>query len=96
MLRPPHPEGLVGAVQVELRGWRDGRAESEILGAVAPPAAAAAAVAACAAKWAGTGRLARTGAGGLAELVDEPGAFFRDLVAHGVKVSAFRGGYSDS
>ena len=26
MLRPPHPEGLLGGVRVEVRGWKDGAA----------------------------------------------------------------------
>ena len=97
MLRPPHPEGLLGAVRVELRGWRGGRAETEILGAVGPPAAAAAAVTTEAARWAIRGDLARAGAAGLAELVGEPSRFLRDVVGSGpdVTVAAFYGGYSD-
>jgi saccharopine dehydrogenase-like NADP-dependent oxidoreductase len=91
MLRPPHPEGLVGAVRVEVRGWFDGRAETKILGVAVAPAVAAGAVAAQAALWAGEGRLSRTGAAGLAELVGTPGAFLRDLAGAGVTVSAFRG-----
>jgi saccharopine dehydrogenase-like NADP-dependent oxidoreductase len=96
MLRPPHPEGLVGAVRVEVRGRRDGRAVTEILGSVTRPGVAAAAVASQAAICAGSGRLVRDGAGGLAELVAEPGAFLRQLSGAGITVAAFRGGYSDS
>jgi hypothetical protein len=92
MLRAPHPEGLVGAVRVEMRGWIGGRPETRIFGAASPPAVSAAAVSATAALWAGAGRLARTGAAGLAELVGEPGGFLRDLAAAGVVVSAFEGG----
>ncbi len=46
MLTPPHPEGGVGAIRVELRGRVDDRREIRILGAVERPAIAAAAVAA--------------------------------------------------
>lgn len=91
MLRPPHPEGLVGATRVEMRGWIDGRAETRILGVACPPAVAAAAVCTVTAQWAATGRLARVGAGGLAELVGEPGDFLRQLAGLGVTVSAFQG-----
>jgi hypothetical protein len=92
MLRPPHPEGLVGAVRIEMRGWVDGRPESRILGAAAAPAAAAAAVTALAVRWAAAGRLARPGAAGLAELVSDPGRFLTELAGQGVSVSAFDGG----
>lgn len=91
MLRRPHPEGLVGAVRVELRGWRDGRPESRIIGTASPPAVIAAAVTATAVRWVAAGRLARPGAGGLAELVDRPAEFLRDLAASGIGVSVFEG-----
>jgi hypothetical protein len=91
MLRPPHPEGLSGAVRVEVRGWLDGRVETRILGVAAPPSVVAGAVAARAALWAGSGRLSRSGAAGLAELVDAPGAFLRDLNSAGVVVAEFQG-----
>jgi saccharopine dehydrogenase-like NADP-dependent oxidoreductase len=89
MMRPPHPEGLVGAVRVEMRGWVGSVAETKIIGAARPPAEAAAAVCSVAARWAGAGQLARTGAGGLAELVDEPAAFLRELGHAGVAVAVF-------
>jgi hypothetical protein len=93
MLRPPHPEGLEGAVRVEMRGWRDGHPETRIVGAATAPAAVAAAVTATAARWAGSGRLARTGAAGLAELArPEPAAFLREVADAGVALSAFEGG----
>ena len=38
MLRPPHPEGTVGAVRVEVRGLRGGAAETVVVGAVGRPA----------------------------------------------------------
>jgi saccharopine dehydrogenase-like NADP-dependent oxidoreductase len=46
MLRRPHPEGLLGAVRVDVRGVRDGRAVDVVLGCAERPAVAAGAVAA--------------------------------------------------
>ena len=91
MLRPPHPEGLTGAVRVEVRGWLDGRAETRILGVAAAPSVAAGAVAARTALWAGSGRLSRPGAAGLAELVGAPGSFLRELNGAGLVVAEFLG-----
>jgi saccharopine dehydrogenase-like NADP-dependent oxidoreductase len=92
MMRAPHPEGLVGAVRVEMRGWIDGRPETRILGSATAPAVAAAAVTAAVTRWAGQGRLERTGTAGLAELVGDPGAFLTELAGVGVAVAAFEGG----
>ncbi|HEX4864992.1 MAG TPA: hypothetical protein VFV02_13040, partial [Acidimicrobiales bacterium] len=91
MLRPPHPEGLVGAARVEMRGWIDGQAETVIVGSAVAPAVAAAAVASRAAIWAGDGRLSRAGAGGIAEMVPDPGMFLREISPDGVNVSIFEG-----
>lgn len=46
MLRPPHPEGLVGAVWAEVRGRVDGRVEHRTMAATGPQATGAAAMAA--------------------------------------------------
>jgi hypothetical protein len=94
MLRRPHPEGLIGSVRVEMRGWVAGRAETRILGAAVPPAVAAGAVSATAARWAVTGLLARPGSAGLAEMAASPGGFLRDLAGAGVTVAEFEGRYS--
>jgi saccharopine dehydrogenase-like NADP-dependent oxidoreductase len=91
MLRRPHPEGTVGAVRVELRGRLGAAADSVVVGASARPALAAGTVAALVAQWAGRGHLARPGAGGLAELIDEPGTFLREVAARGIAVSVFEG-----
>ncbi len=91
MLRRPHPEGLQGAVRAEVRGWRHGQARTEVVGIAVRPALGAGLAAAIVASWAGTGRLARTGAGGLAELVAEPGAFLGALNEAGVHTSVFEG-----
>jgi hypothetical protein len=91
MMRRPHPEGLLGAVRVELRGWRNGIAEVEIYGATARPAVIAGAVATVAATWTAEGRMARSGSAGLAELVPDPGWFLRDLHGRGVRTVRFQG-----
>jgi hypothetical protein len=90
MLRPPHPEGSVGAVRVELRGRRGSQHEVVVLGAMDRPGVAAGAVAAVAAVWAGEGRLLRSGAGGLATLA-EPLPMLVDLARRGVKAAVFEG-----
>jgi hypothetical protein len=92
MLRRPHPEGMVGAVRVEVRGWNaDDQPDVRILGAATAPAEVAAAVTAVTARWAGAGRLARLGAAGLAELVEPTGKFLADVTRAGVPVSLFEG-----
>ena len=88
MLRPPHEEGLIGAVRVEVVGRSGSAVESQVLGAIDRPAVAAGAVAALAAHWAVGGRLARAGAGGLAEMVADTAPFLRVLAERGVKAAA--------
>jgi saccharopine dehydrogenase-like NADP-dependent oxidoreductase len=90
MLRPPHPEGEVGAIRVEVRGQRGRARDVTVLGAMDRPAVAAGAVAAVAALWASEGRLADVGAAGLASLV-EPVPFLAELARRGVKAAAFEG-----
>ena len=91
MLRPPHPEGLLGAVRVEARGRRGGVRHVRVLGAVDRPGVAAGAVAALAALAAGRGELARHGSAGLSELVDNPVPFLAELARRGVRAAAFEG-----
>ena len=91
MLRKPHPEGLVGAVRVEVRGKRaTGSRTCFVLGALDRPAVAAGAVAALAVRWALTGRLS-TRRRGLAAIAD-PVPFLTELAAVGIKAAAFEGG----
>jgi saccharopine dehydrogenase-like NADP-dependent oxidoreductase len=94
MLRPPHPEGHLGAVRVEVRGWRGVARSERVLGAVDRPAVAAGAVAGLAARWALDGRLSRPGAAGLGVLA-EPGAFLAGLAERGVKAAVFEGSMMD-
>lgn len=88
MLRPPHPEGLLGGVRVEVRGWKAGVACTEVMGAVDRPAVAAGTLAALAAVAAIRGHLA-TGAGGIAALATDPGTLLADLAERGVKVASY-------
>ncbi|MGI9608206.1 MAG: NAD(P)-binding domain-containing protein, partial [Acidimicrobiales bacterium] len=81
MLRRPHPEGLIGAIRVELRGITDGAQAEVVLGCSERPAVAAGAVAASAVVQLVDAARA-VGAFGLAELVD-PAAFLRDVRARG-------------
>jgi len=90
MLRKPHPEGTIGAVRVELRGLRSGAREVAILGAMDRPGVAAGCVAAVSALWAGAGRVERSGAGGLAEMV-APTPFLAELARRGVRAAVFDG-----
>ena len=80
-----------GAIRVEVVGRQEGAIVSRVLGAYDRPAVAAGAVAALAAHWAVDGRLARTGAGGLAELVKDSVGFLGQLAERGVKAAVFTG-----
>lgn len=70
MLRPPHPEGTIGAVRVELRGTKGTAREVAVLGAAAAPAFAAAVAATVTLEMLMTSRVASTGAQPLAQLID--------------------------
>lgn len=89
MLRRPHPEGLVGAVRVEVRGTIDGAHHVVVLGALDRPAVASGAVVALAARRAATGLLA-PGAAGLAAQADAL-PMLTALAAIGIKAAAFEG-----
>lgn len=90
MLRKPHPEGLVGATRVEVRGRRNGVSDVVVLGVLDRPAVAAGAVAALALRWAVAGRLP-VGAHGLGSIT-EPGPFLTELATVGIKAAVFEGG----
>ncbi|MFZ6004508.1 MAG: hypothetical protein ACOYXM_11320 [Actinomycetota bacterium] len=90
MLRKPHPEGLVGAVRVEVRGKRGGVQDTKVLGALDRPAVAAGAVATLALRWALHGRIP-AGAAGLAAIAD-PVPFLTELAQLGIKAATFEGG----
>ena len=82
MLRPPHPEGGLGAVRVEVRGRGSEGISVEILGAMDRPGVAGGAVAALVAVELGAGRARHVGAAGLANLV-EVKPFLRELARRG-------------
>lgn len=85
------PEGGAGAVRVEVAGQRDGSVVTAVLGAYDRPGVAAGAVSALAAHWAAEDLLARTGAGGLAEMVKDTVGFLGQLAERGVKAAVFTG-----
>ena len=91
MLRQPHPEGLLGAARIEVRGRRGPVSDVRVLGALDRPAIAAGMVAGLTAVWALGGQLSRHGAGGLAELVREPVPFLHELARRGLRAAAFEG-----
>lgn len=90
MLSPPHMEGGVGAVRVEIRGLRDGAQDVVVLGAVERPAAAAAKVAATTVEWLLADRHQVKGMVGLAEMV-RPIDFLDDLAGRGLEAQIFEG-----
>lgn len=96
MLRHPHPDGVLGAVRVEVRGQRGAATDARVLGALDRPAVAAGAVAAVAAAWAAEGRLARPGAAGLAVMVGDPVPFLHELAHRGVRAAVFEGSQTSS
>lgn len=101
MLLPPHPEGLAGAVRVELRGSVAGRREIRVLGALDRPAAVAGAVGAVVAvalggDVAGLGMMRTVGAGGVGELVSDATAMLLELARRGVRAAVFDGSATSS
>jgi Oxidoreductase family, NAD-binding Rossmann fold len=62
MLRPPHAEGRIGGLRVEVRGRRGSTRDTLVLGAVDRPAVAAGTVAAVTARWVGSGQASGPGA----------------------------------
>ena len=89
MMRRPHPEGGVGAVRVELRGWRDGSRHVVVLGAQARPAEGAAVVAASTALHL-INNETEPGAVGLASIAD-PQSLLRQVAARRLRPCRFEG-----
>jgi NAD(P)H-hydrate repair Nnr-like enzyme with NAD(P)H-hydrate epimerase domain len=90
MLRPPHAEGRIGGLRVEVRGRSGSTRDTLVLGAVDRPAVAAGTVAAVTARWVGSGQASGPGAAGLATLV-EPLPFLHELGRAGVRAAVFEG-----
>jgi hypothetical protein len=89
-MRKPHPEGLLGAIRVEVRGTKDGARKSVVLGCHERPAATAAAVASYAAATALGGGLG-SGVKGIAGVAEHPTDWLQGLYSLGVRISAFEG-----
>jgi hypothetical protein len=89
MLRKPHHDGGPGAVRAEVRGWRDGAAETIVYAVTAFPSEAAAAVATVTALRAVRNE-APPGAGGLSEW-SSAGTLLSDVRRLGIPISAFTG-----
>ena len=90
MLRPPHPEGKLGAVRVEVRGQRDDAWAGRILGASGAPGSVAAAVIVSTLELIGAGKVDGAGVVGLSEIVDA-GEFLACLEGQGVVCEEFSG-----
>jgi saccharopine dehydrogenase-like NADP-dependent oxidoreductase len=95
MLRPPHPEGGLGAIRVEVRGTRGGARAIDVLGAMDRAGIAAGAVAAVAAVEVAAPRL-RTGAFGLADPSLPTDRLLSELARRGVKAARFVGSHGTS
>jgi saccharopine dehydrogenase-like NADP-dependent oxidoreductase len=91
MLRPPHPEGLLGAIRVELSGCVGTARRTVVLGAIDRPGAAAGSVLAVAALAIADGTIDRTGAFGLADADVPATALLSELARRGVKAAEFVG-----
>ncbi len=95
MLRRPHPEGMIGAIRVEVRGWKASVRDAVVFGALDRPAVAAGTVAAVAAVWANEGRFVRHGAAGLGVLADDTVPLLAKLSELGVRAAIFEGQHSE-
>lgn len=90
MLRRPHPEGLLGAVRVEMRGVADGHQIDVVLGCAERPAVAAGAVAAAVVTSLVTTPMDESGSRGLAEWFDAS-EMLRELRKRGLRPELFIG-----
>ncbi len=92
MLTPPHADGGVGAVRVEVRGRREGMHQTRVAGGVATPSTAAAAMVGVVVErlLASDAILPMPGAFGVAKLAD-PGALLRELRGRGITLQEFVG-----
>ncbi len=91
MLRRPHAEAGDGAVRVEVRGRRDGRVDSVVLGAAARASIGSAAVAAVAVGEVLADRCVGPVVGGLAAQGADTVAMLHAIAALGVVCSTFEG-----
>ena len=90
MLSPPHIEGGLGGIRVEVRGIKSGQPKDLVAGSIAVPALAAAKVILSAIDWLKAGKTSNSGAMGLAGAIS-PRDFLADLMARGISISSFEG-----
>lgn len=93
MLRPPHSDGGPGGLRVEVRGRRDGRYETVVVGVHDHPSHAAGTLAALVATSVATGGV-EAGSRGVGE-EPRPAEWLRDCRAAGVSMARFDGLASD-
>ena len=90
MLTPPHAEGGIGALRVEVRGWRDEARHVEVVGIADRVAHVAGLVAATAARKVISGEFA-SGARLLGDEDSPNVTFLSDLVEDGLRIQEFVG-----
>ncbi|MEY4401660.1 MAG: hypothetical protein RL072_1525 [Actinomycetota bacterium] len=90
MLTPPHAEGGIGALRVEVRGWRDQARHVEVVGIADRVAHVAGLVAATAARKVISGEFA-SGARLLGDQDSPNVALLNDLVEDGLRIQEFVG-----
>ena len=90
MLTPPHAEGGMGALRVEVRGWRNGERHVEVLGIADRLAQLAGAVAATAARGVIVGGFA-SGARTLGDIDSPNEAMINDVLKAGLQLREFVG-----
>ncbi len=90
MLTPPHNEGGIGAIRVELRGTKNGVQENIVLGVSEHPASAAAAVTALTTEYLLKQKINLNHMSTLAVIV-EPSEFLSELTKRSIAVEIFEG-----
>ncbi len=90
MLTPPHNEGGIGAIRVELRGNKNGVQENIVLGVSEHPASAAAAVTALTTEYLLKQKINLNYMSTLA-LIVEPSEFLSELTKRSIAVEIFEG-----
>ena len=90
MLTPPHAEGGVGALRVEVRGWRDGMRHLEVVGIADRVAHVAGIVAAATARRVTAGEFA-SGVRVLGDDDSPNGELLRDVIEDGLHLHEFVG-----
>ena len=90
MLTPPHSEGGVGAIRVELRGRKNGVQENIVLGVAERPAVAAASVTALTVEFLLNKKIKTNYMSTLGLMVD-PSEFLSELSKRSIDLQIFEG-----